>query len=162
MIRFYYIFAFCISLFLLLGCNEADSGQAWYSLEEAQEKATVKNKKVLLTVYADNCSQSKQLRENVFPDTEVAEVMDRYFCSVRINADSKDSLVFNGVSQTKQEIAGKLGVTSYPTIVFLNSDGEKIIITSGFMKAETFANVLSFVGSDAYLTTEFDQFVDKQ
>ncbi|MEX0773341.1 MAG: thioredoxin fold domain-containing protein [Balneolales bacterium] len=162
--KFYYNLCFISTLLLTLGCiqNENKYNGVWHSLEDAQKKVTHdNNKKLLLSVYTEDDNESKQLQEEVLPDPAVTKMMNKHFCSVQINANSKDSVLFNGVKKTEKEIAEDLGVTSYPTIVFLNSDGEKIIITNGFMDAKSFTNLLSYVGSDAYLTTEFDLYLNE-
>ncbi|MEX2639460.1 MAG: thioredoxin fold domain-containing protein [Balneolales bacterium] len=148
----------------MIGCVQTDSGPSdvWYSLEEAQETVAGNNKKVLLDVYVEDCPESRQFHDDVYTDLKVEETLDKYFCSVRINAESEDSLMFNGNYRTEKEIAELMGVTSYPAMVFLNSEGEKIIITNGVMKTEMFINILSYVGSDAYLTTEFDLYVSER
>lgn len=133
--------------------------QVWHTLEEAQEKVAKTNKKIMLNVYTDDCDESRQLHEEVLPNPAVVETLNKYYCSVQINANSYDSLIFNGVKRTEKRIAEILGVTTYPTMVVLNSTGKKIVTTSGFMEAETFTNILSYIGSDAYLTTEYDLYV---
>lgn len=134
----------------------------WYSLEDAQKKVADNNKKVMLNFYIEGNEESKKFHNEVFPDETVTQKMEKYFCSVQIDANSTDSLTFNGLPSTEKDIAEMLGVTSYPTTIFLDNSGEKIIISSGYMKAKIFAMVLSYIGSDAYLTTEYDQYVNQQ
>ncbi|MEX0686022.1 MAG: thioredoxin fold domain-containing protein [Balneolales bacterium] len=136
--------------------------KVWYTLEDAQKVIAESDKKILLDIYKDDCDESKHLQEKVLPEKAVEDTLSKYFCSVKINANSEDSLKFNGKMRTNREIAEMLEVTDYPTIVFLDKNGDKIIITSGNMEADMFTKVLSYVGSDAYLKTEFDLFVEEQ
>ena len=141
-----------------IGCTQADieNDRIWYSFEEAQQKVSGTNMKILLDIHDSACNSL--LHEQVYPDSLVSDKLKKYFCSVSINADSEDSLLFNGTMITQEDLVAIMGVTSYPSLVFLDSDGEKIVVTNGQMEADTFAKVLSFIGSDAYLTTEFDLF----
>lgn len=63
--------------------------------------------------------------EDVFPDSEVQALINRYYVPVRID-ESVDAATFQ-----------KYGITGIPTLIVLDSDGEEIT-RDGFMDVEDF------------------------
>jgi len=55
-------------------------------------------------------------------------------------------------------LARAMGVTGYPTTVFLESSAGPITKISGYMQAKEFGTVLRFIGEDHYKTMTFDKF----
>ncbi len=150
------------SIVLFWGCasgpqsvNEID----WITLEEAQQNAAEDGKKILVNVYTDWCEFCKKLDSDVYPDTTVRMNMDSFYHSVRINGESEDLISFNGESMSKIDFARELGVRSYPTILFIDSEGELILQINGYMPVNDFQNMLVYIGEEAYKRTEFHEFV---
>jgi thioredoxin-related protein len=80
---------------------------------------------------------------------------------VRLNAESKSKVVFNGRSYTEEDLAKSMGVTSYPSTIFITPEGKTIGYQPGYMDATLFARLLRFVASGSYQTTTFETFEDK-
>jgi thioredoxin-related protein len=150
------------SIVFVLGCSygpQPISEVEWISLEEAQEKASIDGKKILVNVYTDWCEFCKKQDTEVYPDSTVKNNMNSYYHSVRLNGESEELITFNGVSMSKVDFARELGVRSYPTILFIDSDGELILQINGYMPVNDFQNMLVYIGEEAYKRTEFHEFV---
>lgn len=149
-------------LLVTLGCSTSPkpvTDISWISLEEAQEKASIDGKKILVNVYTEWCEFCKKLDDTVYPDTTVKLNMNSFYHSVRLNGESDELITFNGKSMTKETFARELGVRSYPTILFIDSSGELILQINGYMPVNDFQSMLVYIGEEAYKRTEFHEFV---
>jgi len=86
-----------------------------------------------------------------------------HFEYARLNGeDTARKLTFRGYDLSEAELAQALGLTGYPTTVFLEPDGTYITRVPGFVPTETFLQILRFIGSEAYRTQSFEEFAGKQ
>ena len=75
------------------------------------------------------------------------------FAYVRFNAeDSKNRVKFDGKSYSNVELTQAFGITSYPSLVFLNSKSQPITMLSGFVPPDQFATVLDYIHQKCYET----------
>ncbi|MGM0589356.1 MAG: thioredoxin family protein [Bacteroidota bacterium] len=130
----------------------------WYSMREAQLKASTTGKKILVHIYAEWCVWCEKMDNNTYTNDQVKKHLLKYYYPVRVDGESQQTIVYNGQKMTMEEFAKTLGVTAYPTILFIDSEGKLIAQQGGFIKPDIFTKLLSFVGSDAYQKQEFDQF----
>ena len=47
---------------------------------------------------------------------------------------------------------------SYPSYVFMNENNQLLTIVPGYAEAKDFLPILKFIGSNAYLTTSWEEF----
>jgi len=147
---------------LVWGCGPKTNpatGIQWMSLEEAQQKAHIDGKKILVNVYTDWCEFCKKLDAEVYPDSIVRLNMNSFYHSVRLNGESDEFITFNGKSMTKTDFAKEIGVRSYPTMLFIDKKGEIILQINGYMPVSDFQNMLVYIGKEAYKRTEFHDYV---
>jgi len=130
----------------------------WYTMEEAQKLAKAENKKVLVYVYKKDNHQCQKMSYRVYSSERVSGIIKQHFYAAKINAFSEEIITYNGQQMSKKEFALQFNISSYPTILFLDSAGEIITLQSGFIEHDTFNKLLVFVGTDAYKRIEFDQF----
>jgi thioredoxin-related protein len=95
-----------------------------------------------------------------YPTENVKKTVEDYFYTVRLNAESEREIIFNGQSLTERELAAAFGVSSFPTTVFVDTDGEPLGFQPGFMDAAIFKDLIAYVGSNKYKSQSFDEFVD--
>lgn len=130
----------------------------WVTLSEAKMQASESGKYILLDVYTEWCGFCRRMNRETYNDSRVRENLGRYFHAVRVDAESDETVAFQGNPYTMSELAYGMGVTSYPTTVFLNPAGEPVAVQPGFIPADTFHIILSYVGSESYKTLSFDQY----
>jgi thioredoxin-related protein len=138
--------------------TEGDKDFEYYTMAKAQKLAESNDKKIIVDVYTDWCTFCKKLENEVYPDDRIGQVVNEYFYVVRVNAESEEELVYNGRKIKMREFAELLGVSTYPSTVFIDKKGTTIGQQSGFMEVEVFEKLLAFVGSSAYRTMQFDEF----
>jgi len=137
-------------------------GPQWKSFSDGLATAKSQNKKIMVDVYTDWCGWCKKLDAEVYSEDKVKDYLDRHFISVKLNAESMKKHHFNGGEYSEAEIAQMFGVTAYPTIIFMNPDGKGITMLPGFVPAETFINVLTYIKEDYYKTMKWDEFLAKK
>jgi thioredoxin-related protein len=137
---------------------ESERGFDYFTMANAQKLAESNDKKIIVDVYTDWCTFCKKLENEVYPDYRIGEVINEYFYVVRVNAESDEPLVYNGRKISMSEFAKLLGVSTYPSTVFIDNKGTTIGQQSGFMEVDVFEKLLAFVGSSAYRTMQFDEF----
>lgn len=151
----------------LLGLDLKDSSdessQVWagptiYSLTDAQKLAKDNNKKVLVDVYTVWCGYCRKMAAETYPTPKVKNVVDDYFYTVRLNAESDRKIIYNGETFTEAELASAFGVSSFPTTLFIDTNGEPLGIQPGYMDANIFSQLLGFIGSNAFKTQSFEDF----
>ena len=131
----------------------------WTSFNEGVALAEHSHKKILVDVYTDWCSWCKKMDADVYTNPGVVKVLNDNFVAVKLNAESGNSLSFEGKAYTEAEFARQLGVTGYPTTLFFDTNSKPITDFTGYAEPERFARVLDFVGRDYYKTTSFQQYM---
>jgi len=99
--------------------------------KEVIEKAKQTNKPIFIDVFTSWCGPCKQMSKNIFPLAEVGKVYNENFVCYQIDAEKGDGI----------QIAKKYEVTSYPTYLFIKSDGTLFSRSVGSMDAENFIAV---------------------
>ena len=88
---------------------------------QALEKAKVENKFIFMDCYTSWCGPCKMLAKNVFADPDVASFFDEHFVNVKFDMEKGEG----------KELKEKFGVKAYPTLNFINGEGELVHCTVG-------------------------------
>ncbi len=130
------------------------------SLEEALKRAPQEDKKILLDVYASWCPYCQRMHSDVYTDNAVKEAISDYYLWVQINVESDEIVNYQGNEMTESEFARALDNKNIPTTYFMNDEGAIIGVQPGYLDADVFSNLLNFIGSDAFLSQSFDEYVN--
>lgn len=112
---------------------EASKASAWLEqdLEKALAQAKASNKVVLVDIYAEWCAQCHELDEKTWPDPAVQAWIAEHAVAVRIDTDKQ-----------RTDLAAKLAIQSYPTVLVLDGEGREQRRMLGFEKP---AGMLGFL-----------------
>ena len=149
---------FCLTAFTSL---EDTNTIVWYELKEAQQLAKENDKKVLVYAEAVWCTYCQKMEKEVFPKQEVIDAMAEYYYPVRVDIESDKKMQFNDETLTGSQFARKYRVQGTPTIFFIDKGGKILGAQPGFIPADVFINLLAFVGSDAYQSISFDEYMEQ-
>jgi len=138
------------------------SDLAWRSFDKGLAEAKKADKKVLVDVYTDWCGWCKKMDKVVYSDTQVTNYLLHQFVLVRLNAESQNQVHYKGKTYTEAELAMGFRVTGYPTTLFFKPDGEHITTLPGYLGADDFMNVATFIGDDHYKTMKWEEYLQKQ
>lgn len=141
----------------------------WYSLEEAQKLNTQTPKKILIDVYTDWCGWCKRMDQTTFNNPAIAKYLNDKYYPVKFNAESRDSIVFNGTtfknngmgSRPTHDLAIALlqGKMSYPSIAYLNEKLQLLGAIPGYKTPQQMEPIIVFIAEEIYKTETLDNYM---
>lgn len=96
------------------------------SWEEALVKAQEEDKIIFVDAYASWCGPCKRMAKNVFTQPSVGKFHNANFINLKLNMEKKEAAVFRK----------KHNVRAYPTLFYLDPQGEQISVQVGGKNAE--------------------------
>lgn len=141
----------------------------WYSFEDAAKLENPDHKKIFIDIYTAWCGWCKVLDKSTFPDTTIIRLMNKYFIAVKLDAERKDTILFNNYLfvnpnpegyRSAHQLASSLlkGRLSYPSMCFLTDSFALITTVQSYLKPTELEPILEYIGSDKYLTMTYDSF----
>ncbi len=106
------------------------------NLDDALKAAKSQGKPVMIDIYTDWCGWCKKLDSDTYSDPKVNAASEKFIC-VKVNAEKEPA------------IASKYGVSGYPTIIFLDSNGNVLQKNPGFLPAAPFLQNMEKILSTA-------------
>ena len=124
----HYYFIFCF-LFLSFSVAQAQGIKFFKgSFTEAKEKALQENKLIFVDCYTVWCGPCRRMAATTFKDQRVGDFYNPNFINLKIDMEKGEG----------KTLAKTYGVRSYPTLIYLNGDGEVVHRTTGGRPAEPF------------------------
>ena len=134
---------------------------SWHSYDEGAALAVKEQKKILVDVFTDWCVWCKKMDKEVYSSHSVVAAMNKNFVLVKLDAESPKKLTYGGKQYSEQELAHALGVSGYPTTVFLQPDAHPITSVDGYVEGDRFTTILAYIGDDHYKTIPFNDYLTK-
>ncbi len=150
------------SLLFIFAVSLTAQEVTWLSWDEAYtlSKSDKNPKKIFIDVYTDWCGWCKKMDKDTFQNPEVAAYMKANFYMVKLDAEGKEDITYNGktfkfVPQGRRgyhEFAAALlqGKMSYPTVVFLDENFGMLSPVPGYQKVEPFMQIARYFGENIY------------
>ena len=84
----------------------AQSQQAvqWLDFEQLDDALAVHPKKVFIDFYTSWCTYCRKMDKVVFTKPSVIEVLNHSYYAVRIDAETQDTIQFDGVAYTNEQV----------------------------------------------------------
>ncbi len=95
---------------------------------QALEASKKQNKPIFMDSYTSWCHWCKHLDKTTFKDAKVISYLNENFINVKMNMEAGEG----------PKLAQKYRVSGYPTLLFINSEGEAIGRIGGYVKAAAF------------------------
>lgn len=148
----------------------------WTDLATAQAAAKKDGKPLFIDVYTTWCGPCRMLDANTFGDQHTADYINANFHPVKFNAEGGEPVLFNGkkyanpsydparkagrngTHELTMVIAPVNGRVAYPTIVYMDSEGQVLTPVQGYMTPEQIEPILTYFGDGKYKQQEFPDF----
>lgn len=155
-----------ILLTIIVGFTSLHAGDKaeikWRTFNAGLAEANKSNKKVFIDVYTDWCKWCKKLDAEVYTDKNVVDYINKYYIPVKMNGESNQDVKFKDKAYTEATLSQAFGVTGFPTLIFLASNGDPIEKIGSFLPSDQFLQVAEFIGEDHYKKTKWDDFVKQK
>lgn len=142
----------------------------WYTFAQAVELQKKNPKPIMVDVYTSWCGPCKMMSANTFGNPLIAKYLNENFYPVKFNAETFDSVMFNGYLFVNKNAPGTprpvhdfaISILDsklvYPSIVFINENVQRIQVLTGYYQPAQFEPIMKFFGSGKYIGTSFDDF----
>lgn len=115
-----------VAVAFAVACQPGSS--VWFkgNVVQAADQARDRETLVMMEFYTDWCSWCRRLEEDTFTDPAVVAELEMVV-PMRVDAEGAG-----------EELASRFGVDSYPTMVFIDPDGEEVDRILGYLPPEAF------------------------
>ena len=96
------------------------------TFREALEKAKKENKLIFMDCYTTWCGPCKYLAKNIFPQKQVGDFFNQHFVNQKMDMEKGEGV----------DLCKKYGVSSFPTLLFIDENGVVVHKLVGGMAAE--------------------------
>ncbi|HOV10427.1 MAG TPA: DUF255 domain-containing protein [Bacteroidales bacterium] len=143
----------------------------WYTFQEALKLNKKNPKKIFVDIYTDWCGWCKKMDAGPFADSIIKAYMAQNYYPVKLNAESKDTIEFNGntyvnpnpsSARSSHQLAAALlqGRLSYPSFVILNEKFEILNTIVGFKSANELEPILHYFGENAFEKLTYAKYLE--
>ena len=155
-------------VFLFLSTVSYGQEINWITMDEAVERQIKNPKKIIIDMYTNWCGPCRMLDRNTFSNKKLAEYVNSNFYAVKFNAEGNEIVNFKGQKfsnpnydpaksrrrNSQHQLAQHFGVRSYPTILFLDEEGQFLAPIPGYMPPSKLELFLKLFGEDLYKTLD--------
>lgn len=135
-------------LLVLISVQAVAQEIKWVSLEEAVALQKKAPKKIMMDVFTSWCGPCKMLDKNTFHNPDVVKYVNANYYAVKFNAEGNDKIKFKDNTfsnpnynpelanrrNSQHQLATYFKIAAYPTIVFIDEQGELIAPVRGYQK----------------------------
>ena len=138
----------------------------WLTIEEMQVKMKIEKRPVLVDLYTNWCYWCKVMDKKTYSDPKVAAYINEHFYAVKINAESKEMIMWNEklYSYNQQNKLNDFalfvspGQIGFPTTAIFPDLSLQPAAIPGYMTIKDIEPVLNYFGQNKYNEQSFNDF----
>ncbi len=104
-------------------CYSQEESIRWLSFEQLEDSLAITPKKVFINFYADWCAYCKKMDRKVFRDPDVVSKLNSHYYAVRMDAETKDTIVFDEQKYINREFGRKRNPVHDIPLLLASRDG---------------------------------------
>lgn len=137
------IFILTLALGVLAAESPDKSLVRWMDYNEAFKQAQSKPKLVFVDLFADWCIPCRVMDKNVYSSPMVADMLNKYFYPVKLDVDSQDSIMCDGLKKTVQRCYFDVWeLSALPAFVLVAPKGMSILTVTDSMSYQEMLQLL--------------------
>ena len=174
--KFFFI-PFIISYLFLLSANVYSQQINWISINELEGVLKTNEKNIIIDIYTNWCGPCKLMEKNTFQNKYISKFINENYHAVKFNAEGNETVTFTekvfqnpnfdvkrvNTRNATHEFTRFLGVSAYPTTIFLDKDMSLITPVRGYLIPKQLEIYLELFKNDQYkkITSQldFDNFI---
>jgi thioredoxin-related protein len=138
----------------------------WMSLSDASARMQKEKRPILIDLYTDWCGWCKVMDRKTYSNKNVTQYIQDKFYPVKLNAETRDSIQWNGrqyhfsSDYRSNEFAVYLtrGRLEFPTTVVIPLDGSEPQAIPGYLEPKDFELIAKYFGEGGYGRIPFAEF----
>ena len=168
---------FIISYLFLLSSNVYSQQINWISINELEDVLKTSEKNIIIDIYTNWCGPCKLMEKNTFQNKYISKFINENYHAVKFNAEGNETVTFTekvfqnpnfdvkrvNTRNATHEFTRFLGVSAYPTTIFLDKDMSLITPVRGYLIPKQLEIYLELFKNDQYkkITSQldFDNFI---
>ena len=136
----------------------------WITFEQAVKAQEENPKKILMDVYTDWCGPCKLMDKKTFQNPYVSAYVREHYYAVKFNAEGNETINYYNNKFTNpnynpskkgrnasHQFTRFLGITGYPTIVFISESGDLITPVVGYQNPQQLELYLKMIKQGDYM-----------
>ena len=172
-----FLFLITINILLLVSYTCYSQQIDWINVNDLKEVLKTSKKNVIIDVYTNWCGPCKLMERNTFQNKYISKFINENYHAVKFNAEGNESINFMdkffqnpnfdssrvNTRNATHEFARFLGISAYPTTVFLDNNMNLITPVRGYLIPKQLEIYLELFKNDDYRTitsqSDFDNFI---
>lgn len=123
---------------LSIHSNAQNTKINWISFEQLEDSLKVNPKKVFISFYADWCLYCKKMDKVAFREKDVIRILNTDYYAIKMNAESKDTIIFEGEKYMNKQLGKKRRPTHEISILLASRKNKSFTLPVTLILNENF------------------------
>lgn len=127
------------------GRNSSTEALKWHGFNEGMALAAKEKKLVLIDVFTDWCHWCKVMDKETYTKESVIDYINKNYIAIKLDAESEEKIRYGKKEVSMKDWSIDMGITGFPTTLFMESDGTPVTLLPGYTPADLFSDILEYI-----------------